>query len=100
MSAIQWLERHQILVYLGALVTGAAVGLILPGSASVFEAGIYPLLGALLYATFLQVPFTKLAEAFRDRRCCAHHRIHCRDGSADGRDLVRRRGRPDPEDPR
>lgn len=68
MSATQWLERHQILVYLGALAFGAAVGLTLPGSSSVFEAGIYPLLGALLYATFLQVPFTKLAEAFRDRR--------------------------------
>lgn len=68
MSATQWLERHQILVYLGALVTGAVVGLTLPDSSSVFEASIYPLLGALLYATFLQVPFTTLAEAVRDRR--------------------------------
>ncbi|UGQ60427.1 bile acid:sodium symporter (plasmid) [Rhodococcus pyridinivorans] len=49
-------------------LTGAVVGLTLPDSSSVFEASIYPLLGALLYATFLQVPFTTLAEAVRDRR--------------------------------
>lgn len=49
-------------------MTGAVVGLTLPDSSSVFEASIYPLLGALLYATFLQVPFTTLAEAVRDRR--------------------------------
>lgn len=68
MSVPEWLERHQIPVYLGALVAGTAVGLALPSASSVFEASIYPLLGALLYATFLQVPFTKLAESFRDRR--------------------------------
>ena len=33
-----------------------------------FEALIYPVLGALLYATFLQVPFTALRAAFADRR--------------------------------
>jgi ACR3 family arsenite efflux pump ArsB len=32
------------------------------------EVLIYPVLGALLYATFLQVPFTALRAAFGDRR--------------------------------
>lgn len=32
---------------------------------------IYPVLGALLYATFLQVPFTELTGAFRDVRFVA-----------------------------
>lgn len=68
MSVPEWLERHQIPVYLGALVAGAGAGWLAPAASSVFEASIYPLLGALLYATFLQVPFTRFADAFRDRR--------------------------------
>ena len=32
------------------------------------ELAIYPVLGALLYATFLQVPFTALTRACRDVR--------------------------------
>lgn len=71
MSAAQWLERHQIIIYLGGLAAGAAVGLALPTSATALEVGIYPVLGAVLYATFLQVPFTKLTGAFRDRRFLA-----------------------------
>ena len=34
----------------------------------VWEAAIYPVLGALLYATFLQVPFADFTAAFRDVR--------------------------------
>ncbi|CAJ1505368.1 arsenic resistance protein [[Mycobacterium] burgundiense] len=62
----EWLERHQIVIYLGGLVAGAAVGLAWPAAGPTWEAAIYPVLGALLYATFLQVPFTKLSAAFRD----------------------------------
>jgi ACR3 family arsenite efflux pump ArsB len=61
-------ERHQVAVYLGALVLGAAVGLAAPGADGAFAALVYPVLGALLYATFLQVPFTALRAAFGDRR--------------------------------
>ncbi len=68
MSLVRWLERHQILIYLGGLAAGAGVGLEEPAAASAFERAIYPVLGALLYATFLQVPFTQLTKAFRDRR--------------------------------
>ena len=62
------LERHQVAVYLAALAVGALLGLVAPDADEAFEALIYPVLGALLYATFLQVPFTALRAAFRDRR--------------------------------
>ena len=67
-SAVEVLERHQIGIYLGGLAAGAAVGLAWPGTSHPLELSIYPVLGALLYATFLQVPFTKIAAAFRDTR--------------------------------
>jgi hypothetical protein len=62
------LERHQVAVYLAALGAGVLIGLVAPDAAGLFEAMIYPVLGALLYATFLQVPFTALRAAFGDRR--------------------------------
>lgn len=62
------LERHQVAGYLLALAAGMLVGVLAPGADGAFEALIYPVLGALLYATFLQVPFTALRAAFSDRR--------------------------------
>lgn len=62
------LERHQVALYLAALAVGALIGVVVPDSDDAFEALIYPVLGALLYATFLQVPFTALRAAFGDRR--------------------------------
>lgn len=66
--SVAWLERHQIAIYLGSLFAGAAVGLIMPAAAPWAELGIYPFLAALLYATFLQVPFTAIAHSLRDAR--------------------------------
>lgn len=68
MSAVEVLERHQIAIYLGGLAAGVMVGLAWSATAHPLEWGVYPVLGTLLYATFLQVPFTKLAGAFRDTR--------------------------------
>ena len=62
------LERHQVAVYLAAVGVGVLTGLLAPGAHAGFEALIYPVLGALLYATFLQVPFVALRAAFADRR--------------------------------
>ena len=62
------LERHQVAIYVAALAAGMMIGVLAPGAAGTFEALIYPVLGALLYATFLQVPFTALRAAFADRR--------------------------------
>jgi ACR3 family arsenite transporter len=65
------LEDRQVPVYLFAVLVGGLIGLVAPGTEHAFEALIYPVLGALLYATFLQVPFTALREAFSDRRFLA-----------------------------
>lgn len=65
------LERHQVPVYLAGLLVGLLVGLIFPASDSLFEPLIYPVLGALLYVTFLQVPFVELRRALADRRFAA-----------------------------
>lgn len=48
-----------------------AVGLGLPAAAPALEVAITPVLGLLLYATFLGVPFARLAGAFRDGRFVA-----------------------------
>ena len=57
------MERSQIPIYAAALLIGAAIGLVRPATGSALEAAIYPVLGVLLYATFLQVPFSELRSA-------------------------------------
>lgn len=61
-----WMERRQIGLYLAAIVAGAAAGLLAPDSAAVLELAINPVLGLLLYATFLGIPFAALGRALRD----------------------------------
>jgi ACR3 family arsenite efflux pump ArsB len=63
-----WLERNQIGVYAVAVLLAAAVGLGRPGAGAAVEPLINPVLGVLLYVTFLQVPFVRLRRAFRNRR--------------------------------
>ena len=65
------LERHQIPIYLVGLFFGVLVGLTFAGAESFFELLIYPVLGALLYVTFLQVPFVELRRAMTARRFAA-----------------------------
>lgn len=65
--AQEWADRHQIVLYLAAIAVGLLIGGLIP-AAHVLEAAINPAIGVLLYATFLGVPFTRLAEAFRDAR--------------------------------
>lgn len=67
-STAQWLDRHQIMLYLAALVAGAVIGLAAPGLATPAETIINPVLALLLYATFLGVPFTALGTALKDWR--------------------------------
>ncbi len=62
------LERHQVWIYVVAIVCGLAAGSIVGGLAPLFEALLWPLLATLLYATFVQVPLLHLREAFRDKR--------------------------------
>lgn len=65
------LERHQVAVYLGAIVAGAAVGWSVPRTGPGLEWLITPVLGALLYVTFLQVPARELVRSWRDGRFLA-----------------------------
>lgn len=58
-SAVAWMERWQIPLYLGAIVLAGVVGLAVPADGPLLSHAINPALGLLLYATFL---------GFRSRR--------------------------------
>lgn len=62
------LDGPQVAVYFAGLAAGLLFGAFAPAVDGFFEALIYPVLGALLYAMFSQVPFTALRAAFRDWR--------------------------------
>ena len=62
----QTLERHQVWVYLFAILVGMGIGGLVPDHTESWEALLWPVLGALLYTTFTQVPLTRLATAFQD----------------------------------
>lgn len=62
------LERHQVWIYLAAILAGVGLGLLLPEVAGHLESALWPLLGILIFVTFTQVPLIHLPEAFRDRR--------------------------------
>ena len=66
--AIEAWDRFQIPLYIVALIAGALMGLQWPGSAEVFETAINPALMALLYATFLGIPITRVGGALKDLR--------------------------------
>ena len=66
-AAVGWMERHQIALYVVAIAAGLAAGWWIPG-AHALEAWINPVLGLLLFATFLAVPFTAIGRAFADLR--------------------------------
>jgi ACR3 family arsenite efflux pump ArsB len=63
----EWMERHQIALYVVTIVAGFGAGILLPG-AQLLEVVINPAIGLLLYVTFLGVPFTRIGAAFRDAR--------------------------------
>ncbi|GLU60899.1 MULTISPECIES: arsenic resistance protein [unclassified Arthrobacter] len=67
-NLVAWMERHQISLYLMAILAGGVVGFLAPGSATVLEHSINPVLGLLLYATFLGIPFASIGKAARDFR--------------------------------
>ncbi|ASO20293.1 ACR3 family arsenite efflux pump ArsB [Actinoalloteichus hoggarensis] len=65
------LERHQVAVYLAAMAAGAIAGWTVPAAGPALEHAINPVLGALLYVTFLQVPAADLVRSFREGRFLA-----------------------------
>ncbi|TFH87470.1 arsenic resistance protein [Billgrantia azerbaijanica] len=66
-----WMERQQSWIYLLFILAGLAIGLSQPEMTSRLEAFLWPLLGALLYATFTQVPLTRIGQGFKDWRFLA-----------------------------
>lgn len=62
------LEQHQVWIYLAAIAGGLALGSIAPALGVYFEATLWPVLAALLFVTFVQVPLLHVSEAFRDGR--------------------------------
>ncbi len=66
-----WVERQQSWIYLIGTLAGLAIGLGLPDVTSHLEAFLWPLLGGLLYATFTQVPLTRIGQGFKDWRFLA-----------------------------
>ncbi|MHA4814878.1 arsenic resistance protein [Streptomyces aculeolatus] len=65
------MERHQVAVYLGALAAGGLLGWAAPGAGPGLEHAINPVLAALLYVTFLQVPAAQLLRSLRAGRFLA-----------------------------
>lgn len=70
-TVVDRLERHQVALYLAAILAGLGVGLLVPGPAEGLESAITPLLAALLYVTFLQIRLSDLLASWRDRRFMA-----------------------------
>ncbi|MER5393671.1 bile acid:sodium symporter [Saccharopolyspora sp. NPDC002686] len=65
------LERHQVGIYLAAIALGALLGWSAPVAGSGLEPLINPVLGLLLYVTFLQVPVAEFAQSLRAGRFLA-----------------------------
>jgi ACR3 family arsenite transporter len=62
------LEQRQIWIYLAAIGAGLLLGSARPAVGPVSEALLWPVLAALLYSTFVQVPLLHVRDAFGDRR--------------------------------
>ncbi|MFJ4964462.1 arsenic resistance protein [Streptomyces sp. NPDC088729] len=70
-GAVQRMEDRQVAVYLAAMALGALLGLAAPAAGPGLEHLINPVLGALLFVTFLQVPAAELLRSLRDGRFLA-----------------------------
>ncbi|WP_058827068.1 arsenic resistance protein [Haloferax sp. Q22] len=71
MNSKRWLQRHQVVVYTAFVLLAVGVAVYLPNSAPLSESLIDPVLAALLYVTFLEIPFVRLRRAFRNGRFVA-----------------------------
>src|SRR5690554_2264814 len=65
------LTRHQVWLYLAAFITALAVGSQWPTVSDSLDRAIWPVLGLLLYVTFVLIPFDRVREALRDKRFLA-----------------------------
>ncbi|MCD2440814.1 bile acid:sodium symporter [Agromyces sp. SYSU K20354] len=64
----EWWDRHQVALYIAAILVGGAFGTLVPSAAPALAAATNPVLGLLLFATFLGVPLIEVGRSFRDIR--------------------------------
>ncbi|MCK8515024.1 arsenic resistance protein [Methylonatrum kenyense] len=62
------LERHQVWIYLLAVLAGLGFGAGSPDAAALLDVSVWPLLALLLFATFTQIPLVRLRGAACDTR--------------------------------
>ncbi|WP_260860103.1 bile acid:sodium symporter [Streptomyces cupreus] len=62
------MEHHQVAIYLAAMAVGGLLGWADPDASPGLEHAINPVLGTLLFVTFLQVPAAELVRSLRDGR--------------------------------
>lgn len=62
------LERHQVWGYLGALGAGVLAGALWPEAAPGVEQAVWPVLAALLFATFTQMRLVEIPRSFQQPR--------------------------------
>ncbi|WP_461144220.1 arsenic resistance protein [Salinifilum aidingensis] len=65
------MERHQVAIYVAAMAVGGIAGWSAPSLGPGLEHAINPVLAALLYVTFLQVPVAELGRSLRAGRFMA-----------------------------
>ncbi|MFC9679032.1 arsenic resistance protein [Streptomyces sp. NPDC056948] len=65
------MEHHQVAIYLAAMAAGGLLGWLAPDAGPGLEHAINPVLGSLLFVTFLQVPAAELVRSLRDGRFLA-----------------------------
>ncbi|MGW5054989.1 arsenic resistance protein [Actinokineospora sp. NPDC004072] len=68
LGVVERMEHHQIAIYLAAMAVGGLLGWTLPAAGPGLAHAINPVLGALLYVTFLQVPAAELLRSLHDGR--------------------------------
>ncbi|GAA2871130.1 hypothetical protein GCM10010472_30630 [Pseudonocardia halophobica] len=96
-SVVAWTERHQVPIYLGAIAAGLLVGLAARGAGPGLEVAINPVLGLLLYVTFLQVPARDLLRSLRALLGTGVARLSASDRPTDAQSCSP--ARPDPQLP-
>ena len=60
---VGWWDTHQVALYIAAIILGGVFGIVAPDLAPVLAAAINPVLGLLLFATFLGVPLIEIGRA-------------------------------------
>ena len=67
----QSLDKFQVFIYLGAILSGLLIGSASPRTGAALESALWPILGLLLYVTFTQIPLAHVRDALVDFRFLA-----------------------------